>query len=105
MSCVLIRHFVARVLQLNSYLGRLPGVYDISKAIAKTKKIVPFDEVDLAQLILKMCPMEWQNQHSLSQGIIPQDMRSLLDTLEIIKNGKNEEKKLKRLFLERVKSL
>ena len=59
---VLIRHFVARILQLNSYLGTLPGVYDSPKAIGKTKRTTPFDEVDLAQLILKMCPMEWQNQ-------------------------------------------
>jgi hypothetical protein len=46
--------------------------------------------VDLAQLILKMCPMEWQNQYSLSQGIIPQDMQSLMDTLEIIEKGEND---------------
>ena len=48
--------------------------------------------------------MEWQNQYSLPQGIIPQDMRILLDTLEIIKKGENE-KSLKRLFLERVRKL
>jgi hypothetical protein len=71
---VLIRHFVARILQINSYLGTLLGVYDSPKAIAKTKRIMPFDEVDIAQLILKMCPMEWQNKYSLSHGIILQDM-------------------------------
>jgi hypothetical protein len=102
--CVLTCHFVARVQQLNSYIGRLPGVYNSPKAIAKTKKIEPFDEVDLAQLILKMCPTEWQNQYSLSQGIIPQDMRSLLVTLDIIEKGENG-KKTKRVFLERVKKL
>jgi hypothetical protein len=89
-TCVLICHFVARILQLNSYLGTLPGVYDSPKAIGKTKKITPFDEVDLAQLILIMCPVEWQNQYSLSQGIIPQNMRSLLDTLKIIEQGEND---------------
>ena len=101
---VLICHFVARVLQLNSYLGRLPGVCDSPKAIAKTKKIEPFNEVDLAQIILKICPTEWQNQYSLSQGIIPQDMRSLLVTLDIIEKGENG-KSPERLFLERVKKL
>ena len=55
---VLICHFVARILQFNSYLGTLPGVYDSPKIIAEAKKITPFDEVDLAQLILKMCPTE-----------------------------------------------
>ena len=77
-------------------------MYDSPKAITKTKKIEPFNEVDLAQLILKFCPLEWQNQYSLSQGIIQQDMQSLMVTLETIKNGENE-KSLKQLFLERVK--
>ena len=63
---VLFLHFVGRVEQINSYLGRLPGVIDIPKAISKTKKIEPFDEADLSQLILKMCPMEWQNQYLVS---------------------------------------
>jgi len=36
-----------------------------------------------------MFPMEFQNQFTLSQGIIPQDMRSLLDTLKTIENSKN----------------
>ena len=60
--------------QLNSYLNCLLGLIDSPKAIIKTKRIEPFDEAGLSQLILKMCPMEWQNQFSLSQGIIPQDM-------------------------------
>ena len=36
--------------------------------------------------------MEWQNQYSLSQGIIPQDMQSLMDTLEIIKKSEYDKK-------------
>ena len=55
---VLICHFVSRVKQLNSYLQQLPEVIDSPNAIAKTKRIEPFDEANLAQLILKMCPME-----------------------------------------------
>ena len=46
-ACVLIRHFISRVEQLNSYGGRIPGVYDSPKAITKTKKIELFDEEDL----------------------------------------------------------
>ena len=68
---VLFYHFVGQVEQINSYLGWLPGVIDSPKAISKTKRIEPLDEAGLAQLILNMCPMEWQNQYSLSQGIIP----------------------------------
>ncbi len=89
---VLICHFVDRLVQLNAYLGTLPGVYNSPKAIGKTKKITPFNEADLAQLILKMCPTEWQNQYSLSQGIILQEMQSLLDTLKIIEKGENDKK-------------
>ena len=48
--------------------------------------------MDLAQIILKICSMEWKNQYSLSQGIIPQDMQSLLDTLKIIKKDENKKK-------------
>ena len=99
---VLFCHFVGQVEQINSYLGRLPGVIDSPKAISKTKKIKPFDEANLAQLIPKFFPIEWQNQYRLSQGIILQDMQSLMDTLEIIKKA-NLRKSLKQLFLERVR--
>jgi hypothetical protein len=55
-----IRHFVARVEQLNSYLGRLPGLINSTKTIKNTKQIEPFDKANLAQIILKMCPTDWQ---------------------------------------------
>ena len=55
---VKIRHFVSRVEQLNGYLRRLLGLIDSPKAIKNTKWIEPFDEANLAQLILKMCPTE-----------------------------------------------
>jgi len=90
---VKICHFVSRVEQLNGYLRRLLGLIDSPKAIKNTKWIEPFDEANLAQLILKMCPTEWQNQFSLSQGIIPQDMQSLMDVLETIKNCNSNKKK------------
>ena len=71
------------------------GIVDNPKAIKNiNKRIKSFDEANLAQLILKMCPIEWQNQFSLSQGIILQDMRSLMDTLKTIENS-DLNKKLK----------
>ena len=66
---------------------------DIPKAVKNTKQIEPFDKADLAQIILKVCPTDWQNQYSLSQGIIPQDMQSLLDVPEVIENGDGNKKK------------
>ncbi len=65
---------IGQVEQINSFLGWLPGAIDSPKTISKTKRIKPFDEANLAKLILKMCPMEWQNKYSLSQGIILQDI-------------------------------
>ena len=71
-------------------LRSAPRSHDSHKAIFKTKQIETFDAANLAQLILKMYPMEWQNQYSLSLGIIPQDMQCLMDTLEIIEKGETE---------------
>ena len=92
-SRVKISHFVARVEQLNSYLRRLPGLIDSLKAVKNTKQIEPFNKADLAQIILKMCPTDWQDQFSLSQGIIHQDMQSLLDVLEVIENCYGKKRK------------
>jgi hypothetical protein len=44
----------------------------------------------LAQLILKMCPSQWQDQYALTQGNIPQDLRSLLVILEVIENSQEK---------------
>jgi len=41
---VTIRNFVTRVEQLDSYLGRLPGLIDSPNEIKTTKHIKPFDE-------------------------------------------------------------
>ena len=60
----------------------------VFRAIKNTMQIELFDEANLAQLILNMCPQKWQHQYSPTQGIIPQDIQSLLDIFETIKNGK-----------------
>ena len=117
---VTIRDFVERIKQLNSYLGRLPGLIDSPKKTKKTKAVEPFDEPELAQLILKMCPGHWQDQYALTQGNIPQDIWSLLVVLETIENcqekvpkkipgkfengGKSDKKKRKVSFKEENKS-
>ena len=72
--------------QLNSYLGCLPGLIDSLKMIKTTKEIEPFNEANLVQLILKMCPRGWHDQYALTQGNIPQVIRFLLVVLEVIKN-------------------
>ena len=54
---VTIQNFETQVEQLNSYPCCLPGIINSPKAIKKSKHIEPFDEPNLAQLILKMCPL------------------------------------------------
>ena len=81
---VTIWHFATRLEQLNSYLGHLPGFVGSPKANKATKQIQPMDEAKLAQLLLQTCPMQWQEQYSLTQGNIPHDLQSLLEVLETI---------------------
>ena len=80
---VTILHFADPVEQLNSYLTHLPGHIDSPKAIPSTKRIKPFEEAELAQLILHTCHPKWQDQYNLNQGFIPQSLRS---TIKILKN-------------------
>ena len=81
---VTILHFSMRLEQINSYLGRLPGLVDSPKANKATNQTKPMDEAELAQLLLQTCPTKWQDQYSLIQGNIPQDLCSLLKVLETI---------------------
>jgi hypothetical protein len=46
--------------------------------------VAPFNEAELANLLLQMCPGSWQNQYNLSQETIPQDSCRLLIILENI---------------------
>jgi hypothetical protein len=47
---VMVHQFVSCMGVLNDYLAYLPMVFDLSMAVAGTKKInVPFDEADLAR--------------------------------------------------------
>jgi hypothetical protein len=50
---VMVCQFVSRMGVLNDYLAYLPTVFDSSMAVAGTKKMnVPFDEADLARIVL-----------------------------------------------------
>ena len=79
---VTVRHFVQRVEQLNGYLSHLPCLYDSPRANAATKAVAAYDEAELANLILRMCPESWQDQYDLTQDSVPQSVRKLLGILE-----------------------
>ena len=69
-----IRHLADHVEQLNSFINHLPRLLNSPKALASTKRMKAYDEAELAQGILRMCPTKWQDQFNLTQGIIPQSL-------------------------------
>ncbi len=50
----------------------------------------PFDEADLASIILKSLPPTWLNQYNLNHTTLPKSPRQLLSDLEAIKRIMNE---------------
>ncbi len=60
--------------------------YYSPNANASTKpKNIPFTEAELGAHVLRMCPLQWQDQYNVNEkGMTPMDMRSLLTLLEAI---------------------
>jgi hypothetical protein len=85
-QCVNVRQFVHPVEQLNAYITQMPCFYYSSNANASTKpENVPFAEAELGSHVLRMCPLQWQNQYNMNKkGMTPMDMRLLLTSLEAI---------------------
>jgi hypothetical protein len=71
---------------LNEYLTYLLTVYDSSMAIEGMKKSnVPFDEADLAGIVLNLVPVNWVNQYNMTHSTLPKSPGVLLPDLEAIK--------------------
>ncbi len=55
-------------------------------AVAGTKKMnVPFNEADLAGIVLNLVPSSWVNQYNMTHSMLPKNPRALLNNLEAIK--------------------
>jgi hypothetical protein len=82
-----MHQFVHRVEQLNAYMTQMPCFYYSPNANASTKsENVSFMEAELGAHVLRMCPLQWQDQYNMNKkGMTPMDMRSLLTSLEAIK--------------------
>jgi hypothetical protein len=97
-QCINIRQFVRYVEQLNAYIAQMPCLYYSPNANARTKpENIPFTEAELGAHVLRMCPIQWQDQYNMNEkGMPPMDMRLLLTSLEAIerictyKKGKSE---------------
>jgi len=74
------------VSQCVSYLTYLPMVKNSPMAVKDTKtRNVPFDEADLASIILKSLPPTWLNQYNLNHTTLPKS-----PDLEAIERGIHE---------------
>jgi hypothetical protein len=81
-----VRQFVRCVEQLNAYIAQVLCFYYSPNANASTKpKNIPFTEAELGAHVLRMCPLQWQDQYNMNEkGMTPMDMRLLLTLLEAI---------------------
>jgi hypothetical protein len=71
---------------LNNYLAHLPMVFNSPMVIEGTKKgNVPFDEADLAGIVLNSVPVSWMNQYNMTHTTLPDETRTFLQDLESIK--------------------
>jgi hypothetical protein len=81
-----VHQFVCHVEQLNAYIAQMPCFFCSPNANANTKtENVPFMEAELGAHVLRMCPIQWQDQNNLNKkGMTPMNMRLLLISLEAI---------------------
>jgi hypothetical protein len=96
-----LHQFVRCVEQLNAYIAQMPCFYYSPNVNASTKpENVPFMEAEIGSHVLRMCPIQWQDQYNMNEmGMTPMDMCSLLTSLEVIEcictyeKGKSESSK------------
>ncbi len=82
---VTVRQYMAQMDILNFYLAHLPTVFNSSMAVEGTKKgNVPFNEADLAGIVLNSVPVSWLNQYNMTHQRLPSKTRALLQDLEPI---------------------
>jgi hypothetical protein len=82
-----VSQFICRVEQLNAYMAQMPCFYYTPNANASTRlENVLFTEAELGSRVLRMCPIQWQDQQNMNEkGMMPVDMRLFLTSLEAIK--------------------
>ncbi len=83
-----VRQFVWRAEQLNAYIAQMSCFYYSPNANASTKpENIPFTEAELGAHVLRMCPLQWQDQYKMNKkGMMPMDMCLLLALLKAIEH-------------------
>ncbi len=63
-----VRQFIRCVEQLNAYIAQMPCFYYSPNANASTKpENVPFTEAELGAHVLRMCPIQGQDQYNMNK--------------------------------------
>ncbi len=89
-----VHQYMACIGILNDYLAHLPTVFNSPMAVEGTKKgNVPFDEADLARIVLNSVPVSWMNQYNMTHTTLPGRTRTLLQDLELIERVMDEKHK------------
>jgi hypothetical protein len=74
-----VRQYMAHMGILKDYLTFLPTVFNSSMADEGTKKgNVPFEEANLAGIVLNSVPVSWMNQYNMTHLTLPNGTRTLL---------------------------
>jgi hypothetical protein len=88
-----VHSFVVRMDFLNNYLAHLPIIKDSPMAVEDTTKgNTPFNEVNLAEIVLRAVPSSWVNQYNLTHTTLPKSPRKLLPDLENIESVMNKKR-------------
>jgi hypothetical protein len=90
-----IRQFVRSVEQLNAHITQIMPCFYYSPSVnANTKpKNVPFMEAELGSHVLRMYPIQWQDQYNLNiKGMMPMDFCLLLTSFVAIEHVCTHEK-------------
>ncbi len=86
--------YMAHMGTLNDYLSHLPTVFSSPMTIEGAKKgNMPFNEADLAGIVLNSVPVSWMNQYNMMHTTLPEGPRTLLQDLESIKHIMEEKHK------------
>ena len=80
---VKVRPFLARVAKLQSYVGKLPCLFDSRDATEATKRVVPHNDGEFATNMLHAMPKVWKQQYYLGHKA-PVNIQYLQDALEKI---------------------
>jgi hypothetical protein len=93
-QCVKVSQFVHCVEQLNACTVQMPCLYK-SPSVNTTTKLenIPFTEAELGSHVLRMCPLQWEDQYNLpKKGMMPMNLCLLLTSLEAFERVCTQEK-------------